>query len=134
MSTDDKVAAGVAAVKSLIIDIQQNRNYDLIEKVVHEDFVDHTGPPGEPQGRPCVLAKMKLIHSLLSDIQMEIVHCFGDGSMVATNKIMRGVQVADFPGKPATNARIEFRIMDFVTIVDGKIKEHWATMGPIVDL
>lgn len=62
---------------------------------------------------------------------MEIIHCVAQDNIVATNKVLRGRQVQDFGDSPASGKMVELPIMDFVTIEDGMIKEHWARTGPI---
>ena len=134
MSEQPNAATNVATMRRFVIEVQQNGNFDLINEMTHENFFDHTAQPGQSPRRDGVHAIMRWIHSTITDLKIEIVHCISDGKVIATTKILRGKQVGEIFGKPATNAGIEFRIMDFLTVVDGKLKDHWATVSSIEDV
>nr|OQO28949.1 hypothetical protein B0A51_05349 [Rachicladosporium sp. CCFEE 5018]OQO31932.1 hypothetical protein B0A51_01127 [Rachicladosporium sp. CCFEE 5018] len=127
MASTDAAAANVAQMHRFVTEVQQNGNFDLIDKLTHKDFVDHTAAQGQSPNIDGVHFIMRYIHSNIKDLKIEIVHCLSDGNVVATTKYLRGTQVGDLMGKPATNGPIELRIMDFMTVVDGQFKDHWAT-------
>lgn len=132
-SRPDAAAENVAMMHRFVIEVQQNGNYDLIDELTHPDFFDHTAQPGQSPHLDGVHAIMKYIHSVVSELQIEIVHCISDGKTIATTKYLRGIQIGDILGKPATNKPIEFRIMDFLIVADGKLKDHWATVSAVED-
>lgn len=131
MSQEPGAAEAVAAMRRFITEVQQDGKVDLMEQFIHPDFVDHTPEPGNPPGLEGVYEVHKIIHSALEDRKFEIVHCVSDGKVVATSKIFRGKQVGDFFGSPATGETIQIHVMDFMTFVDGRFKDHWATLGSI---
>ncbi|KAK5732231.1 hypothetical protein LTR17_010677 [Elasticomyces elasticus] len=128
-------AQNVALMRNrYITSIQQNNNLTLIDSVFHKDFFDHTAtPPGSGKGRDYVRAIIQHLHSALREIQIEVVHCICENNVVATTKVLRGKQVGELFGhKPkTTEALIEFMVMDFMTVVDGMLGEHWATIGEV---
>lgn len=142
MATDSGTAAtnsgtaatNVAMMRHFVTEVQQNGNFDLIDEMCHPDFFDHTAQPGQSPHRDGVHWVMRFIKSSISELKIEIVHCISDGRVIATTKIFRGIQVADIFGKPPTNKPIEFRIMDFLVVQDGLLKDHWATLSPIQDV
>ncbi|KAK0299704.1 hypothetical protein LTS00_001473 [Friedmanniomyces endolithicus] len=134
MSTDSTAATMVARMRRFVIEIQQNGNFDLIDELTHPDFFDHTAAPGQSPHRDGVHAIMRYIHSTISEIKIEIIHSISDGKIVATTKVLRGKQVGDIFGKPATDKMVEMRIADFLTSEDGKFKDHWATISAVQDL
>ncbi|TKA77659.1 hypothetical protein B0A55_04617 [Friedmanniomyces simplex] len=134
MSAESSAATNVALMRRFVTEIQQNGNFDLIDELTHPDFFDHTAQPGQSPHRDGVHAIMRYIHSTITDLKIEIIHCISDGKVVATTKVLRGKQVGEIFGKPATNGMIEMRIMDFLTAVDGQFKDHWATLGAIQDV
>ncbi|KAK6431905.1 hypothetical protein LTR95_011930 [Oleoguttula sp. CCFEE 5521] len=133
MPSTDAAAANVAQMHRFVTEVQQNGNFDLIDQLTHKDFVDHTAAQGQSPNIDGVHFIMRYIHSNIKDLKIEIVHCLSDGNVVATTKSLRGTQVGDLLGKPATNGPIEFRIMDFMTVVDGQFKDHWATVSAVED-
>lgn len=124
----------VALMRRVVIECQGGGNFDLLPSYVHPDFVNLTPMGDIPNNREGVFMTMKFLHTAFEDIEMEIIQCIGQGNVVATNKVLRGRQVADFAGVPASGKRVEFPIMDFVTFEDGMAKEHWARGGPLKEL
>ena len=124
-------AENVALVRKLVTEIQQNANFDLIDDCVSPDWVDRTPLPGQDGTRAGVHRIMRHLHSSLSDIKVDIEHCVCTGDVVATNKVMSGKQVGELFGQPATNKRVQLRIMDFIRAKDGMLVEHWACAGPV---
>ena len=74
---------------------------------------------------------MRYLHTALAEVKVEIVQCVCTGDVVATNKVISGKQVGELFGQPASNQRVELRIMDFIRIQDGKMIEHWACSGQV---
>lgn len=132
--SNDAAASNVALMRRFVTEVQQNGKFDLIDELTHPNFFDHTAQPGQSPHLDGVHAVMRYIKSTIADLKIEMVHCISDGKVIATTKILRGKQVGDIFGKPATNGPIEFRIMDFLTVVDSKLKDHWATVSPIQDV
>ncbi|KAK5712109.1 hypothetical protein LTR15_012178 [Elasticomyces elasticus] len=132
-------AENVALMRRFITDLQQNGDFTLVDEFFRQDFVDYTALPGMPTGREGVHSLMRYLHSAVAEIQIEIIHCICEGNLVATTKILRGKQVGEFFGRAVPDssdggARIEMLIMDFITVVEGKFGEHWATVGPVKDV
>lgn len=123
--------AAVALVKRFVLEIQQDGKFDIFPEVVHKDFVNYTSPPGADASYNGALQLMQHLHVALKDIKIEIVHCVSDGNVVATNKVLSGIYVGEFFGKQPTGKRMEVRIMDFISVVDGKLRDHWSNQGDI---
>lgn len=120
----------IAIMRNFITKVQEGGDLSLIDELVHPDFHDNT--PGRlPPDRDGARAVMQSIHAGLSKVKVEVIHCVSTGDVVATQKIISGTHTGEFFGKAATGQRVQLRVMDFVTIEDGMIKEHWATLGPI---
>ncbi|EXJ67745.1 uncharacterized protein A1O5_09091 [Cladophialophora psammophila CBS 110553] len=121
----------IALVRRMVTEVQQNGHFDLIDDFIHPNWVDHPQMPGHPGDREGVYIIMRNLHKALLDIKVEIIHSVCTGDVVATNKIIRGKQVGELFGQPASNQAIEFRVMDFMRVQDGKLIEHWACLGRI---
>ncbi|KAK5687715.1 hypothetical protein LTS10_001855 [Elasticomyces elasticus] len=117
-----------------ITSIQQNGDLTLIDSVFHKDFFDHTAAPlGSGKGRHYVRSIIHHLHSALQDIQIEVVHCICENNVVATTKVLRGKQVGELFGQEpkTTEGWIEFMVTDFMTVVEGRLREHWAIIGEV---
>ncbi|KIW23909.1 uncharacterized protein PV07_12071 [Cladophialophora immunda] len=130
MSTKTE-SENIALVRRMVTEVQQNGNFDIIDESIHPDWIDHTHRPGTAGDREAVKNIMRGLHKALLDIKVDIIHCVCTGDVVATNKIIRGRQVGELFGQPASDQMIEFRVMDFVRVQDGKLIEHWGSLGQI---
>jgi predicted ester cyclase len=128
-TTTSTAASNVALMHTIVFSIQQSANYALIDTLVHPSFINHTPAPGLPSDRTGVHAVMRYIHSAFANVKMEIVQCVSEGNVIATNKILRGDHVGEWLGSEPDGRRKRVRIMDFVTVQDGLMREHWATIG-----
>ncbi|MFE2188281.1 ester cyclase [Streptomyces sp. NPDC059455] len=111
--------------------VQEGGCLELFDDFVHPDFRNHTAEPGGAADREGARATMAALHAALEDLSIEIVHCFGQGDLVATTKVVRGRHVGNWLGQAPTGKRVGLRIMDFLRFTDGRIIEHWSTHTPL---
>ena len=71
------------------------------------------------------------MHEAFSDLRIEILHCVGDGDLVATHKMFRGRHTGAWFGVPPSGHQVEFRVMDLVRYRDGQWAEHWAVADAV---
>ena len=122
----------IALVRHMATEVQQNGHFDLIDKFVHPDWIDHTPPPGQIGNREGVHQIMRYLHNALADLKVDVQQCVCTGDMVATNKVLSGRHVGDLFGQAPTNELVQFRVMDFMRVFDDKLIEHWACPGPVI--
>jgi predicted SnoaL-like aldol condensation-catalyzing enzyme len=132
MSTSSE-AANINLVRMMVTEVQQNGNFDLIDKYISPNWIDRTPVmPEQHTSRAGVHWAMRYLHQCMSAIEVEIVHCVCTGDIVATNKVMRGTQDEAFFGLDAIGERVEFRIFDVMRVDgDGMLCEHWGQPGPV---
>ena len=111
--------------------VQEKGRVDLIDVLVHPDFRNHTVEPGQRSDRQGVHDTTVAMHEAFSDLQVEVLHCIGDGELVATHKVFRGRHTGDWFGIPRSGNRVEFRVMDLVRYRDGQLFEHWAVADAV---
>lgn len=121
----------IALVRFLVTEVQQNGNFDLIDKYCHPDWFDHTPVLGMIGNRDGVHKVMRYLHSALSEIKVDIVQCVCTGDIVATNKVLSGKHVGELFGQPASNQRVQLRVMDFMRVHEGQLIEHWGCPGQV---
>lgn len=121
----------IAIMRRFVTEVQEKGDTSPIDELMHPDFYDNNSGGHSPQGRDGPRAIIKSLHSGLSEIRIQVVHCVSTGDVVATQKILYGTHTGEFFGKAATGQRIQMRIMDFVRMEDGMMREHWATLGPM---
>lgn len=129
--SDTDAEKNVASMHRIVYEVQEGAKYELLDEFVHPEFFNHTAEAGLPTDRSGVEAVMRYLHSTFGNVKMEILHCVSNGNVISTHKILRGDHNGEFQGQPADGKRKQMRIMDVVTVVDGKMKEHWAVLGKL---
>ena len=115
-----------AGMRYFVEQVQEKGRLDLIDELVHPEFRNHTAEPGQRDDREGVRETMAALHGAFSDLRVEVLHCVGDGDLVATHKLFRGRHTGAWFGVPPSGNRVEFRVMDLVRYRDGQLFEHWA--------
>jgi predicted SnoaL-like aldol condensation-catalyzing enzyme len=64
--------------------VQERGRIELIDEFVRPDFRNHTVEPGQRDDREGVRETTAAMHAAFSDLRIEILHCLGDGELVAT--------------------------------------------------
>jgi predicted ester cyclase len=106
--------------------VREKGRLDLIDELVHPGFRNHTAEPGQREDKEGVRETLAAPHEAFSDLRVEILHCIGDGDVVATHKVFRGSHTCAWFGVPPSGNPVEFRVMDLVRFQDGQLFEHWA--------
>ena len=113
-------------MRYFIEQVQEKGRFELIEGLVRPDFRNHTVEPGQPADRAGIGETTAAMHQAFSGLRIEIVHCVGDGDLVATHKMFRGRHTGPWFGLRPSGNPVEFRVMDLVRFQDGQWAEHWA--------
>lgn len=108
-------------------DVFGKGNVEIIDELVTEDYVDHTGPEG-PMDREGLKGFVRLVHSAGSDWEVDLEHVLVDGDQVAWRWRMRGRHTGEFMGVPASGNELEITGNDIAVMRDGRIAEQWGEM------
>jgi len=95
------------------------------EKLLGDDFVDHTPFGTFSPDKPGVLALFTMLRGAFPDFRAEIHLMLEDGDKVVTRKTFHGTHEGDFAGIPPTGTEVAFDVIDIVRIRSGQIAEHW---------
>jgi predicted ester cyclase len=101
-------------------------NFDNLEEIVHDDYVDHTQPPGWPMDREGLRRQISYFRSAFPDIHMTFDEMISEGDLVAHRQTMRGTHSGEFFGIQPTGRQVEMKGSHFFRIADGKLIEHHA--------
>ncbi|MEO8168994.1 MAG: ester cyclase, partial [bacterium] len=92
-----------------------------------EDFVDHQPlPPNVPKGREGVKTYFKMMEDAFPDLTVTPIAYLADGDKVIAFTQWEGTNKGSFMGKPATNRKVSYQVMDLITLKNGKATEHWG--------
>lgn len=121
----DSAQANKARQQSLVETLQNRGELSRIPEFIDPAIVDHTRPPGLPEGIEGVRAILGMIRQGFPDHDAKVVHMVAEGDLVATYKTFTGTNKGSFFGAPPTGKKATIRVMDFVRYRDGKVAEHW---------
>ena len=123
MSVEDNKAL----TRRFFEEVIRGRNFDLLDELVSEDFVEHEAFPGLPTTGPeAPRAALGLFVAALPDLDMSIDEIIAEGDKVVVRGTMSGTHRGEFMGIPPTNKSIKVSFIDIVEIRGGKATAHWG--------
>ncbi len=115
-----------ALVRRCYEELVMKGNLELIEELIHEDYVDYTQPPGWPTDREGLRQQIAYFRSAFPDIHVTIEEMIAEGNTVAERQTMRGTHRGEFFGIPPTDRRVTMTGIHIFRVADGKLVEHRA--------
>ena len=101
------------------------RNLDALDEFVAPDFVDHSAPPGAPQGFAGLKEGLKPFLASSSDIKIANDLVIVKGDYVTVLDTAKGTNDGAMMNMPASNKPFQFQALDLWLIKDGKLAEAW---------
>lgn len=105
-------------------------NLSVIPELYHPEYVDHTAPPGAPQGQSVfdqVAAIQTMFRGAFPDVHFTIDDMIEDGDWVATRVTGRGQHLGrPFMGVMPSGHKLAWSSLGLFRIQDGKIIEHFG--------
>jgi steroid delta-isomerase-like uncharacterized protein len=126
-----------AVVRRFVDEVVNEGRFEVLNEVVHPEFVDHSPDPGQSPGRDGLHQALVALRTAFPDFRSSHEQLVAEGDMVAYREVSRATHQGTFHGITATGRRIEVEEMHFVRIADGKIAEHRAlydTLGMLRQL
>lgn len=101
-------------------------NFDLIDEMMAENFVEHEVFPGLSSGREGVKEFFMMMRNAFPDFHMKPEFSLAEGDKVVTYLTMSGTHKGEFMGMPASGKKFSTTTIDIVRMADGKAVEHWG--------
>jgi len=98
---------------------------DLLRQAISDGFVDHTLPPGRPQGPAGPAAASKAFLAAVPDLKVAVAQQILAGDRVVSHLRFTGHFTGVFKGNKGTGQPIEFIATDILAIRAGKITDNW---------
>ncbi|MFN7920813.1 MAG: ester cyclase [Bryobacteraceae bacterium] len=114
-----------SVVRTFVDEFQTKGDESVAERLLAPDFVDHTPFPGFGSTRGDVIQLFRVLRGAFPDLRAEVTEQFDNGTTVATRKTFHGTHRSEFMGIPPTGNPVAIRVVDFVRVEDGLMKEHW---------
>lgn len=103
----------------------------LIDKILSQDFIDHTPLPGLSPTRDGVKMLFTAMHTAFPDLRVTICEQIAEEDKVATRKRFTGTHEGEFLGAPASGRPLDFEVIDILTVVEGQITEHRVVLNQL---
>ncbi len=116
-----------ATYRRFVEEVINKGNVEVIPELYQADYVDHSRPPGAPEGLDGVRMIPKMFRGAFPDLHFTIELMVAEGDLVATYVTGRGTNDGPFMGHPATGRKAQWASMGFFRVADGKIAEHWGS-------
>ena len=121
------VADNKAITQRFFDEVINGRNFDVIDEIVADDFVEHETMPGHPTTGPeAIRSNMRMFATAFPDFQITPDEMIGEGDMVAIVATMTGTHKSEFMGIPPTDKSFKVQVIDVVQYRDGKAIAHWG--------
>lgn len=99
---------------------------ELVDELIAPEYVNHSGPPGSPQGPEAIRSYLKLLKGAFPDrkVKNEMLLCAGD--YVIVRSTVTGTSTGPYFGRPPTGKTFSVMGTDIYLIRDGKFRGRWG--------
>lgn len=97
----------------------------LLARAIAGDFVDHTLPPGRPQGPAGPAAASHAFLGAVPDLRLTVVQRLIVGDRVVSHLRFTGHFTGTFAGRAGTGQPVDFIATDILRVRDGRITDNW---------
>lgn len=113
-------------IRRLIEDVYGEGKIELIDELVHEDYVEHPMPEGFSPDREGLKSFVQALRAALSDMEATVERVVVDGDELAFRWRITGTHSGEFMGIPPSGNRIETTGNDVGLMREGKVVERWC--------
>jgi predicted ester cyclase len=102
-----------------------NGSADLLRQALSPQFIDHTLPPGRPQGPTGPAIASKAFLTAVPDLQMAVVQRLVVGDRVVSHLHFTGHFTGTFQDVHGAGQPVSFIATDIVRVRNGRITDNW---------
>ena len=113
-------------IRRFVEEVQNQHKVDAFDEFFAPSFVNHDPLPGFPNTVEGVKQLHRMLFAAFPDLQMTIHDQAAEGDKVWTRKTASGTHQGELFGIPATGKHVSWKIIDIMTIRNGKVTEHWV--------
>ncbi|MGZ4692041.1 MAG: ester cyclase [Acidimicrobiales bacterium] len=106
------------------VDAFNRRDVDVIEAVIHPEFVDRHLPAEIPAGPEGVALWWQILSAAFT-MEVEVEDMVEASDRVATRCTLRAPHIGEFAGIPATGRHLEISMMSIERFAGDRIVERW---------
>ena len=120
-----------ATVRRFFAEILNQRNLALVDELFAANYVNHSIPPGMPQGPEGEKIFTNLFLTGFPDFRMNLEDIIAEGDLVATRWMFEGTNNGAFQGMPATGKHVTFAGMNVWRVADAKIVDNQGSFDQL---
>jgi predicted ester cyclase len=102
-----------------------NGSAALLARAISPRFIDHTLPPGRPQGPGGPAAASKSFLGAVPDLRVEVVQRLVVGDRVVSHLRFTGHFTGRLNGRQGKGQTVDFIATDILRVIDGKVTDNW---------
>ena len=102
-----------------------NGSITLLNRAIGADFVDHSLPPGRPQGPTGPVQASRTFLAAVPDLRLTVVQRLVVGDRVISHLHFTGRFTGTFMGQAGAGQPVDFIAIDIVRIRRGRITDNW---------
>jgi predicted ester cyclase len=115
-------------VRRALQEIYANGDLELVDEVIHPDFVDHEpAHPDQPTGPESVRQTVRQLHGAFGELRFEVQDEIAEGDKVVQLVVMSGRHTGSLMGREPTGKEFAVRHVYIWRIAGGRIAEHWGS-------
>ena len=116
---------GNEAVVRQLFDAFDHGDLNAIVELFADDVVNHTAPPGLPQGRDGVRPSAAALLTAFPDVRTTVDLFVSEDDVVTAVHTHEGTHAGPYGSIPPTGKRFRINGIEVFRIVDSKIAEYW---------
>ena len=102
-----------------------NGSQALLDAALSPDFVDHTLPPGRPQGPTGPATASKAFLAAVPDLQVAVIQRLVVQDRVVSHMRFSGHFTGSFHGVKGKGQPVDFIATDILKVTNGKVTDNW---------
>lgn len=121
--------ASLDLVHAISDDVWNDRNYDRLEDLVTDDFIQHGPVTGmEITGWDELKENIRQYHEAYSDLEssIDLIFCDESGEYVCAYLTNTGTHDGELMGIPPTNINGMINVIGIYRVEDGRVAESWV--------
>jgi predicted ester cyclase len=100
-------------------------NEDMLKQAIAKNFIDHTLPPGRPQGPNGPAVASRQFRAAVPDLKVAVEKMIIAGDYVTVHMKFTGHFMGRFGQTPGKGQPIHFIATDLVKVESGRITDNW---------
>jgi steroid delta-isomerase-like uncharacterized protein len=115
-----------AVIRRAYEELWNERNVDVVDELVAEDFLNHAAPPDRQRGRQGLKDVVRMFAAAFPDFRYEVEDVISEDDKIAVRDVFTGTHRGDFMGIPPTGNRVAMEAIHIYRFSAGKLAEHWV--------